>query len=67
MVSMKKILILPLFLLIAPPAHALSWSTSYIVWDGLFYEAKLEEYAEESKSGRNIEEVETKPDEYTGE
>ena len=64
---MKKILILSLFLLIAPPVHALSWSTSFVVWDGLVYEIKLEEHVEESKIGRNIGKVETKPDQYIGE
>jgi hypothetical protein len=55
-----------LLLLVSFPVEALSWAYPFVVWNGNVYEVK-DERVTPSAIGKNIGEVETKPDEMTGE
>ncbi len=46
--------------------HALSWAYPFVVWEGKVYEVKREEMIADSKIGKSIGEVRTKPKEMTG-
>ncbi|MGG3887522.1 hypothetical protein [Metabacillus fastidiosus] len=65
---MKRIIFLSLILIfiISSSVQALSWAYPFVVWKGNVYEVKQEEITEESKIGKIIGEVKTKPDDMTG-
>ena len=66
---MKKIILLSCFVVftIATSVQALSWAITFVVWEGKVYEVKQEELIENSEIGKVIGEVETQPDDETGE
>lgn len=65
---MKKITFLSLFfvIMISSSVQALSWAITFVVWEGKVYEVQQEDIIEESKIGKIIGEVKTKPDDMTG-
>ena len=65
---MKRITILSLLLVlfISTSAQALSWAYPFVVWNGNVYEVRGEETIEESKVGKVIGKVKTKPNDMTG-
>lgn len=66
---MKRIIfvsLLLLILMISSSVQALTWAYPFVVWKGKVYEVKQEEVIQDSKIGKNIGEVKTKPDDRTG-
>ena len=58
---------LTLFILIfSISAQALSWAYPFVVWKGKVYEVKREEIIVNSKIGKRIGKVKTKPNDMTG-
>lgn len=65
---MKRITLLCLLFIfmISSPFQALSWAYPFVVWEGKVYEVKQEEMITDRVIGKTIGEVETKPDDMTG-
>lgn len=65
---MKRIMLLSLLLIFLIPfsIQALSWAYPFVVWDGKVYEVKEEEILQDSEIGETIGEVNTQPDDMTG-
>lgn len=65
---MKRIRMFSLLLIFMIPfsVQALSWAYPFVVWKGNVYEVKQEEIIQDSKIGKIIGEVKTKPNEMTG-
>ncbi|WP_315906255.1 hypothetical protein [Priestia koreensis] len=65
----KKVTILSLLLIftVFSSVHALSWAINFVVWKGKVYEVKQAEPIKNNRIGHVIGEVETKPDDMTGE
>lgn len=65
---MKRILLI-FFLLIfmfSSSVQALSWAYPFVVWNGKVYEVRHQEIVEDSKVGKILGEVKTKPNDETG-
>lgn len=64
---MKKIAFLFIFLILFPfQSHALSWAIPFVVWNGKVYEVKSDELLVKEDIGNYIGEVETIPNDMTG-
>lgn len=65
---MRRITLLFLLLvfIISSSVQALSWSYPFVVWKENVYEAKQEEFIADSKIGKIIGKVKTKPNDMTG-
>ena len=65
---MKRILFLTIILIwmFSSSAQALSWAYPFVVWERKVYEVKREEIIPDSRIGKIIGQVKTKPNDMTG-